>query len=89
MENIKNRLGVWGMRPEVHDGQKLATSLGWPAESMGFFGASSAMVDLGASCRQLDSMLTVVKRRQDHADACVRHAMEGTIAARLPSRDDD
>jgi hypothetical protein len=74
---------------EVSRGQGLAIQLGWPRESMGFLGASSAMVDLGAPWRQLDSMLTVVKHRQEQSDSCVRLAMAKDIAALLPPDIDD
>lgn len=74
---------------EVSRGQDLAIRLGWPRESMGFVGASSAMVDLGASWRQLDSMLTVVKHRQEQSDSCVRIAIAKDIAALLPPDSDN
>jgi|ERR1700733_181373 len=74
---------------EVSRGQDLAIRLGWPHASMGFVGASSAMVDLGAPWRQLDSMLTVVKHRQEQSDSCVRLAIAKDIAALLPLDSDD
>jgi len=74
---------------EVSRGQDLAIQLGWPRESMGFVGASSAIVDLGAPWRQLDSMLTVVARRQEQSDSCVRLAMAKDIAALLSPDSDD
>jgi hypothetical protein len=74
---------------EVSHGQDLAIRLGWPRESMGFIGASSSMVDLGAPWRHLDSMLTVVKHRQERSDGCVRLAVAKDIAALFPSDSDD
>jgi hypothetical protein len=74
---------------EVSHGQDLAVQLGWPRESMGFAGASSAMVNLGAPWHQLDSMLAVVQRRQERSNDCVRIAMARDLAALIPPDSDN
>jgi hypothetical protein len=74
---------------EIARGRDLAIKLGWPRESTGFVGASSAMVNLGASWRELDSMLTVVQHRQERSDDCTRIAMMKHLAALLPADSDD
>jgi hypothetical protein len=74
---------------EVSRGHDLAVQLGWPRESMGFAGASSAMVNLGAPWHQLDSMLAVVQRRQERSNDCVRIAMARDLAALIPPDSDN
>lgn len=66
---------------KTKDGQSVAITLGWPRESMGLLGATSAMLDLGAPWRQLDSMLSIVQKREDQADACARHELAQRLAA--------
>jgi hypothetical protein len=74
---------------QVDRGQELAVRLGWPRESIGFIGATSAMLDLGARWQELDSMLTVIKHREAQSEACVRVAIAKDVAALLPSDSDN
>jgi hypothetical protein len=74
---------------EVSRGRDLAIQLGWPRESMGFVGASSAMADLAAPWHQLDSMLTVVQHRQERSNDCARIAVAKDLAALLLSDSDN
>jgi hypothetical protein len=70
-------------KADRRSGRELALALGWPRESIGFWGASSAMLDIGAPWQQMDSMLAVVDLRQRQADLQTQMAVLRGVATVL------
>lgn len=70
-------------------GYEVASGLGWPHELTGVVGATSALLDLGAPWRSLDSILWTVQRRQQESDMRVRLAILQDVSAHLPQSSDD
>jgi hypothetical protein len=70
-------------------GYDVASGLGWPQELTGLTGASSALLDLGAPWRNLDSILWTIQRRQQESDMRVRLAILQDVSAHIPKISND
>lgn len=64
-------------KAEVDHGADVARLLGWPPDRVGFVGALSGLIDIGAPMRRPKSLASLlVRRRADQARAIESHMRE-------------